>query len=187
MAKLKSSLNNMILSLLIISLAMSAALSAVYIVTKEPIKLAKENKVKNAIAEVVPAFDNDPVKDKYEADGMELFPAKKGNELVGTAVKAKSDKGFSGDIVLMVGFTKEGNIYNISVLEQKETPGLGTKMKEPAFKNQFNSKNPADFTLQVKKDGGKVDAITAATISSRAFCDAVQKAYNALKKGGKNE
>jgi electron transport complex protein RnfG len=57
-------------------------------------------------------------------------------------------------------------------------------MTEPEFKNQFNDKNPDEFVLKVKKDGGTVDAITAATISSRAFCDAVQKAYNALQKGG---
>ncbi len=69
-------------------------------------------------------------------------------------------------------------------LDHKETPGLGTKMTEPEFKEQFTGKNPAEFTLKVKKDGGPVDAITAATISSRAFCDAVQRAYNTLQKGG---
>ena len=73
---------------------------------------------------------------------------------------------------------------NITVLEHKETPGLGTKMTEPLFKNQFIQKNPSEFILKVKKDGGPVDAITAATISSRAFCDAVQRAYNTLQKGG---
>jgi electron transport complex protein RnfG len=72
---------------------------------------------------------------------------------------------------------------NITVLEHKETPGLGTKMAEPKFKDQFNGKNPADYDLKVIKDGGPVDAITAATISSRAFCDAVQRAYNTLQKG----
>ncbi|MGB4293017.1 MAG: FMN-binding protein [Bacteroidales bacterium] len=70
------------------------------------------------------------------------------------------------------------------MLEQKETPGLGTKMTEPFFKDQFNGKNPANFKLKVKKDGGEVDAITAATITSRAFCDALERAYNTLKKGG---
>jgi electron transport complex protein RnfG len=85
----------------------------------------------------------------------------------------------------MAGFRPDGTIINISVLEQKETPGLGTKMTEPGFKDQFNEKNPAEFQLKVKKDGGPVDAITAATISSRAFCDAVQRAYNTLQKGVK--
>jgi electron transport complex protein RnfG len=90
----------------------------------------------------------------------------------------------------MVGFRPDGTIFNISILEQKETPGLGTKMvpegtpDKPAFKDQFNEKNPATFALKVKKDGGPVDAITAATISSRAFCDGVQRAYNTFEKGG---
>jgi electron transport complex protein RnfG len=69
---------------------------------------------------------------------------------------------------------------DISVLQHKETPGLGTKMTEEKFLVQFRGKNPGSFPLKVKKDGGQVDAITAATISSRAFCDALQRAYDAL-------
>ena len=84
----------------------------------------------------------------------------------------------------MAGFKPDGTIINITVLEHKETPGLGTKMTEPKFKDQFSDKNPEQFILKVKKDGGPVDAITAATISSRAFCDAVQRGYNTLQKGG---
>jgi electron transport complex protein RnfG len=68
------------------------------------------------------------------------------------------------------------------VLEQKETPGLGTKMTEDKFLNQFKGINISDFKLAVKKDGGDVDALTGATISSRAFCDATQMAYDAFIK-----
>jgi electron transport complex protein RnfG len=67
------------------------------------------------------------------------------------------------------------------VLSQKETPGLGDKMKTK-WKDQFNGKNPKEFNMKVKKDGGEVDAITASTITSRAFCDATQKAYDAYIK-----
>ena len=84
----------------------------------------------------------------------------------------------------MAGFKTDGTIINITVLTHKETPGLGNKMTEPKFKDQFMNKNPKEFSLVVDKDGGPVDAITAATISSRAFCDAVQRAYNTLQKGG---
>jgi electron transport complex protein RnfG len=87
----------------------------------------------------------------------------------------------------MVGFSPDGTIYSTSVLEQKETPGLGTKMTQPFFKDQFDGKNPSSFKLFVKKDGGQVDAITASTITSRAYCDAVQRAYDAYMKGGKHE
>ena len=78
----------------------------------------------------------------------------------------------------------EGNILGNEVLEMGETPGLGDKIDKTKsdFSRKFISKNPADFKLKVKKDGGDVDAITAATISSRAFCDAVQRAYNGFRK-----
>ena len=69
-----------------------------------------------------------------------------------------------------------------SVISHAETPGLGAKMTEPAFYSQFEGKNPASFRLSVTKDGGDVDAITASTITSRAFCDAVDRAYRAFQK-----
>ena len=103
--------------------------------------------------------------------------------IVGYAVNSYTNNGFSGYISLMAGFKPDGSVIGISVLEHKETPGLGTKMTEPEFKEQFTGKNPGESMLKVKKDGGDIDAITAATISSRAFCDAVQRAYNTLKKG----
>lgn len=175
----------MILSLLLISAIMSLALGFVYVQTKTPIEMAQKQKVTDAIKKVVPAFDNDPGQEKTIVKEFEIFPAKKGGQEVGTALKTFSMKGFSGKISLMVGFLPDGTIQNIEVLEQKETPGLGTKMAEPKFKDQFKGKNPETFKLIVKKDGGDVDAITASTITSRAFCEAVQSAYDVYKKGGK--
>ena len=177
------------MSLTFISLAASACLGFVYEFTKKPIELSNLNKKLEAIKQVVPEFTNNPNEEMYrlptgEGDSLDIYPAKKDNEIVGYAVSTYTKKGFSGNINLMAGFKPDGSIVNITVLEQKETPGLGTKMTEPQFKNQFNDKNPAQFNLKVKKDGGQVDAITAATISSRAFCDAVQRAYNTLQKGG---
>jgi len=189
MAKIESSLKNMILSLTLIALAASAALGFVYEVTRRPIEMTKLNKKLEAIKAVVPSFDNNPDQEMFklptgEGDSLEIFPARKDNEIIGYAVRTSTQKGFSGYIGIMVGFSPDGTIINTNVLDQKETPGLGTKMTEPAFKDQFNGKNPGVFKLKVKKDGGEVDAITAATISSRAFCDALERAYNTLKKGG---
>ena len=195
MAKMQSTLRNMMLSLTLISLCASAALGFVYEFTKEPIEISLLNKKLDAIKQVVPEFTNNPNEEMFklptgEGDSLEVYPAKKGEEIVGYAVKSYTNKGFSGYIGFMVGFNPDGTIYNISVLEQKETPGLGTKMvpegtpEKPQFKDQFKDKDPATFALKVKKDGGPVDAITAATISSRAFCDGVQRAYNAFEKGG---
>jgi electron transport complex protein RnfG len=189
MAKSESTFKNMVLSLTLISLGASACLGFVYELTKEPIELSVLNKKLEAIRQVVPVFTNNPNDEMFrlptgEGDSLDVYPAKNGDEIVGYAVNTYTKKGFSGNISLMAGFNPDGIIINITVLQQKETPGLGTKMTEPGFKNQFNGKNPADFALKVKKDGGPVDAITAATISSRAFCDAVQRAYNTLQKGG---
>ncbi len=189
MAKKESTFKNMVLSLTLIALGAATCLSFVYELTKKPIEISILKKKLDAIKMVVPAFTNDPDDERFKlpdsnGDSLEIYPAKNGDSVVGYAVDTYSDKGFGGRISLMVGFKPDGTIINIRVLEQKETPGLGTKMTEPHFKDQFNGKNPDRFTLKVKKDRGQVDAITAATISSRAFCDAVQRAYNTLEKGG---
>jgi electron transport complex protein RnfG len=189
MAKTESTFRNMVLSLTLISLAASACLGFVYEFTKGPIELSNLNKKLAAIKQVVPEFNNNPNNEMYklptgEGDSLEVYPAKKDSVVVGYAINTYTKKGFSGNITLMAGFRPDGTVVNITVLEQKETPGLGTKMTEPKFKDQFNEKNPDQFKMLVKKDGGQVDAITAATISSRAFCDAVQRAYNTLQKGG---
>ncbi len=189
MAKTESTFRNMLLSLTLISLAASACLGFVYEFTKGPIELSNLNKKLTAIKQVVPEFNNNPNDEMYklptgEGDSLEIYPAKKDSVVVGYAINTFTKNGFSGNISLMAGFSPDGTIINITVLEHKETPGLGTKMTEPKFKDQFNDKNPEEYKMKVKKDGGQVDAITAATISSRAFCDAVQRAYNTLQKGG---
>jgi len=188
MAKTESTLRNMLLSLTLISLCASASLGVVHRLTKEPIEISKLNKKLNAIKQVVPEFNNNPNNEMYrlptpEGDSLEIYPATKDGEPVGFAVRTYSEKGFSGNIWLMAGFKPDGTIVNVSVLEHKETPGLGTKMTEAAFKDQFIDKNPGATRLKVRKDGGDIDAITAATISSRAFCDAVDRAFETLMKG----
>jgi Na+-translocating ferredoxin:NAD+ oxidoreductase subunit G len=185
--KLESTLRNMALSLFIICGTMSAALGYVYSLTKGPIENAEKQKINGAIKLVVPEFDNDPGKEAYKVDDLDFFPAKKNGKVVAVAVKTYSNKGFAGNIAIMVGIKPDGSICGTAVMAQKETPGLGTKMKEPKFRDQFNNKNPEQFKVKVKKDGGDVDAITAATISSRAFCDAINRAFEAYKKDTQNK
>jgi Na+-translocating ferredoxin:NAD+ oxidoreductase subunit G len=192
MAKKESSFKNMVLTLFVITAIASTALAYVYEVTKGPKAAADLAKKVNAIKEVVPEFDNNPVDEMYTVEApdgsgmLEIYPAKKAGELVGVAVKTFTMKGFSGYIGLMVGLLPDGTINQTSVLEHKETPGLGDKMdkSKSAFPLQFNGKNPGAYKMTVKKDGGDVDAITASTITSRAFCDAVQRAYDTYQKGG---
>ena len=133
MAKMQSTLRNMVLSLTLISLWASAALGFVYEFTKEPIEISLLNKKLDAIKQVVPEFTTIRMKRCFmlptgEGDSLEVYPARKGEEIVGYAIKIIYQKGFSGYIGFMVGFTPDGTIYNINVLEHKETPGLGTKM-----------------------------------------------------------
>jgi electron transport complex protein RnfG len=189
MAKKESSFINMVLALTLIAFSASAFLGFVYQVTKEPIALSVLNKKLNAIKLVVPEFNNNPNDEMFklptgEGDSLEVYPAKKDSLVVGYAINTYTNNGFSGNISLMTGFRTDGTIFNITVLSHKETPGLGTKMTDPQFKDQYMEKDPSQINLKVKKDGGTIDAITAATISSRAFSEAVQRAYNTLQEGG---
>lgn len=186
MAK-ESTFGNMVITLFVVCLVASAGVGGIYALTKDLIDAAKIAKVNSAISGVVPDFDNDPSSEKFEVttDGKTsmVYPAKKDGEIVGYAIEAATSKGFGGAIVLMVGFQPDGTIYNTAVISHTETPGLGDKIdvKKSDFSVQFNGKNPETFHLSVKKDGGDVDAITASTISSRAFCDAVETAYKTFK------
>ncbi len=192
MAKKESTFLNMTLTLLIVTAVAALALGAVYNVTKEPIAEAKKKKKELAMKRVLPDFDKVETKEVTPPNGKDPLTfniAYQNGTKVGTAVETYTDKGFSGRIKIMVGFLPDGTINNTAVLEHKETPGLGDKMEaaKSDFPNQFQEKHPSEYELQVKKDGGDVDAITAATITSRAFCDAVQRAYDALKKQGGNK
>jgi len=179
--KLESTLPNMILSLVTIGVVMAASLGFVYIKTKGPIDEAAAKKELDAIQQVLPEFNSDPANGLIEKDGVIIYQVSKDNQPVGFAIKSYTEKGFSGHIEIMAGFLPDGKIYKVTVLEHKETPGLGAKMTEPKFCDQFSGKNPENFVLKVKKDGGNVDAITASTISSRAFCDALQRAFDTMK------
>lgn len=189
--KKESSLRNMVLTLLLVPGIASFALGGVYVLTKDRIEQAKQRKLQNAISLVLPEFDSLSVETRMPDTGKDslfFYQAYKEDSLIGTAVKSYTDIGFSGRFTIMVGFLTNGSIHDAMVLEHKETPGLGDKMekKKSPFSDQFKQMKPMPSTLKVKKDGGTVDAITAATISSRAFCDAVDRAYSEYsKEGGK--
>ena len=172
MKKIESTFINMLVSLLIVCLVSAGLLAGVYELTKADIALAEKNKQENALKGVLPEFDT--IKTD-SINGAPVFKAFKNGVYVGAAT-ITSDLGFSDQIVVMVGIDNAKNIVNYEVLSQKETPGLGTKCVD-WFKEQINGKSiSTDF--KVTKDGGDVDAITSATITSRAFLDAVKKAEN---------
>lgn len=187
MAQLASSFKNMLVVLTTISLFAALTLGSVYQLTKGPIEASKIAKQENAIKDVLPPYTRLDEAVQVKLDGMAddfiVYKAYQEDEFVGAAVQTYSNNAFSGQIKIMVGFDKKGNIVNYTVLEQKETPGLGTKMVEWFKTNKAAQSiiglNGATNNLTVSKDGGEVDAITASTISSRAFLEAVRYAYTA--------
>lgn len=182
--KAQSTLINMLLSLTIIAAVAAAALAFVSNVTAEPIAQAEKAKTENAIKAVLPEFANLETKD---IDGTTCNLAYDANgQLVGAALLASSMKGFGGELGVMFGFDAEGNITGYQVLKTSETPGLGAKAGEwfqQDGKSPVIGMNPEKNNINVKKDGGEVDAISGSTITSRAFCDAVANAYEIYKKG----
>ncbi len=178
----------MLLSLTVICIVAGALLAGVNLLTEEPIALARKIKLENAIKEVTPEFDNSPSTEFTKValpsgDSLTIYPAIKNGVPVGAAVESFSMNGFSGEIRILVGFDADGKIINYEILKHAETPGLGSKMKE-WFKTEKNQqsilgKSLAGGGLRVSKDGGEVDAITASTITSRAFLEAVNQAYSA--------
>ena len=180
---MKSTLFNMVAVLFTITLIASAGVGAVNMITAEPIAAAKALATKEAIANVVPSFESNEISEQtIDEMPIKVYTAKTGDKVVGYAVESMTKNGFGGVIRMMVGFLPDGTINNVSVLEQAETPGLGTKMcdENNVLLSSIQSKNANNITFKVKKDGGELDALTAATISSRAYYDAVARAHQAF-------
>jgi electron transport complex protein RnfG len=198
MKKLESSLKNMLLVLTGITAISVALLAWVNELTKEPIAEANAKTLNEALGQVLPEFDNNPSEacDTINNDKgtFVVYRATKDGQPVGAAVQSSS-LGFGGDLVVLVGFNNEGVIQGYSILATSETPGLGSKAAEWFRTGEHNiiGMNPGEGKLVVKKDdsNSKIDAITASTITSRAFLKAVNAAYdeyvNASKKSTASE
>lgn len=187
MKKLESTLTNMLLVLTGITVVMVGILAFMNELTREPIAQANAKTLSDAVAAVVPGFDNDPIAEKRveNLDGVDytIYPATKGGEYLGAAVESTA-LGFGGNLTIIVGFDKDGVINDYSLLSHAETPGLGAKADawfKKGQKGDITGKTPANGDLTVSKDGGQIDAITASTITSRAFLKAVNNAYKVYK------
>ncbi len=175
---MKSSLPNMILSLTGLTLVAGASLGFVNYITAEPIAAAAEKAKIEAMEEILPPFDSFEI---VESNGLALYPASSNKQFSGIAFETYSDDGFGGRIVIMAGFGADGSLTGYRVLSHAETPGLGSKMDSWFMNDQVIGSS--DY-ISVRADGGNVDAITGATITSRAFTDAInraRKAYNSYK------
>lgn len=188
MEKLKSSLVNMVCVLTGVALVTSGLLAVVNHVTEGPKAVKAENTLAAGIKSVMGTDQlsvtaNDTIKQTDEKGKEQVFVvhkvADKANKSLGAAIEATT-LGFGGDLAVLVGFNPEGNILGYTVLKHAETPGLGAKATDWFQKGQKGDiigKNPKEKELTVSKDGGEIDAITASTITSRAFLKAVNQAY----------
>ena len=178
----KSNLTNMALCLTAVCLVCSALLGGMYVLTAEPIAKANADILKASIGAVLPEGGELSEAKPVEVGGQpsEYYISTSGGEVKAYAVKSTT-VGFGGPLTLMVGITPDGAVYNTSVLSHAETPGLGAKCNtDEHFYSQFKGFDPSSKILSVKKDGGDVDAITASTITSRAYTLAVKNAVEAF-------
>ena len=188
MKKLESTLTNMVLVLTAVAVVMGGILAIVNHLTEGPISEVNKKKTNDGIKAVM-VCDNLTVDKtdtvKHDMNGKEftyiIYQVKdaQGDDL-GVAVESTT-MGFGGNLKVMVGFDPDGKILGYTLLEHAETPGLGAKADkwfQKGEKGDIVGKSPAE-PLTVSKDGGQVDAITASTITSRAFLLAVNNAYNA--------
>jgi electron transport complex protein RnfG len=193
MKKLESSIANMVLVLVGVALITGGILAYVNHITEAPIKLQAEKTLADGIKAVMGGVqlsvaENDTVKQTIKGKEAVFVIHKtvdSNKQDLGVAVESTTG-GFGGDLKVLVGFDKDGNILGYTILQHAETPGLGAKADkwfQKDGKGSIIGKNPNKDNLTVKKDGGDVDAITASTITSRAFLLAVTQAYNAYKSG----
>ena len=190
MKKLESSLLNMVLVLTSVAVIMGGILAYVNHLTEGPINEQKAKALADGIKSVMCVDElkvsrTDTIK-QNDANGKELTYIiyqiqDTHNQDLGAAVESTTG-GFGGNLKVLVGFNTEGSILGYTLLEHAETPGLGAKADkwfQKGEKGDIIGKSPAE-PLTVSKDGGEVDAITASTITSRAFLLAVNNAYNAF-------
>ena len=181
MRKPASTLKNMILAMTIVAGLSALILSISCKITQEPIKKAQDAKKLEAIQAVLPPdYDNNPYQERLTISGsnIELYPARQGTKITSVAMKTYSNNAFSGQLELIVGFLLDGTITDYKIISHKETPGLGSKVTEEKFARQLRGFNITKQKLKVRQDDGDIDAVTSATISSRAVLDAIQRAYD---------
>ncbi|MBO4850073.1 MAG: RnfABCDGE type electron transport complex subunit G [Prevotella sp.] len=193
MKKLESTLVNMVGVLVAVCLVMGGILAFVNHVTEGPISQQAEKALADGIKAVMMSPQltvtaNDTVRETIDNKEYTFIVHKvadaAGKEL-GAAIESTT-LGFGGDLKVLVGFNPDGEILGYTLLEHAETPGLGAKADkwfQKDGKASIIGKNP-EQPLAVSKEGGDVDAITASTITSKAFLKAVNQAYNVYKKKG---
>ena len=165
------------------------SLAKVYDITKEPIAEQRRIARMKAVNAVLPAHDNDPdqnkikipwEKEKGKEETILIYKGLQNGQVSGLSFEM-ANMGFGGELKIMMGLNPDGTIQAIEITKMAETPGLGAKILEPKFKQQFQGKSLQNCRFKLKKDGGDLDQVTGATISPRAVVDAIGKGLHFYK------
>ena len=178
-------ISRLLVALTLIAAAAGCILSLVEGITREPIKAQRRAQMVKALSAVLPEFDNSPDTDTVVLENgvdkkgnpveVTFYRARKADTLVGTAFKVVSPDGYSGKVEVMVGLKPDQTLNAVEILPTHgETPGLGSRIEEDWFKDQYKDKGLDNADWRVKKDGGEFDQISGATITPRAVTSAVK-------------
>jgi electron transport complex protein RnfG len=157
----------------------------------EPIAEQRRQEMLRAIRRVLPSISNEPDQDSVRLpiqntgsgspEEITFYRGRHDGEWVGVAFVVASQEGYGGEIEIMLGVNPQGTILGIEILDQRETPGLGAKIVQESFRRQFEGRSLADTQWAVRKDGGDIDQITGATVSTRAVVKAVQQGLKSFQ------
>ncbi|MFW6363633.1 MAG: RnfABCDGE type electron transport complex subunit G [Spirochaeta sp.] len=193
-SKQQNKASTMIGVLTVIAVLSGAALGFTDYLTRDIIQANRIETQMSAVRQVLPEYQNEPIDEQWAHPEFEenyVFPARDGEgSIIGLAVQSRVGSGYSGDISAIVGMEPDGRVVGVVILQHSETPGLGARITEEEFTRQFDGVNPATDPPRLVRDGGDIDAIAAATISSRAVVEVVERAgvvyedYMAAMQGG---
>ncbi|MBQ8465341.1 MAG: RnfABCDGE type electron transport complex subunit G [Alphaproteobacteria bacterium] len=195
MARKNKEMTRLIKVILTVAVVSGLVLSFIHLLTEKPIQEAQNKLISESMKEVVAAeFNNEPFKEKIIVKRGKakytIYPARQDGYVTSLIMKTHSNKGYGGRLDVLVGFSLDGAVGNYKVIKHQETPGLGSKVNDESFKKNIIGKKPNEESFKVRQDGGEIDAITGATITSRALIDAIQRAYQGYLKfnaGNDNE
>ncbi len=196
MSNSKVNIPVLVLALSLIAAIAATLLGGVYLLTQEPIALAQQEKTNAALRDVLPAFDNQPGEETVTENGVKFYIARKDGTICGFAGEYVTPQGYNGNVTVLAGLKPDGVLTTVLVTKQAETPGLGTvvtdrkreKTLSGILKGEKETGLPPNGVLdqfdgmqaavgaapwKVRKDGGTLDAVTGATITSRAIAGAV--------------
>lgn len=169
------------LILAIVCAVCASLLMYVDMLTRAPRVESANLKRSQAARSVLPTFTDDKAELRALEGGAFLLTDSASGKYLGAAVEGCSHHGYGGDIRLIVGFDEKDHVVDFAVVESHETPGLGAKVSDEKFRAAFRGRPSKCQRMLVKKDGGDIDAITSATISSRAACEAIADAASRLE------